>query len=271
MHTNLHPALKSLVIDRNRKLHNITLLEADESGQFFIRCSGLGEEFEAKIFGSNSSGSGAQMLGKTGYLTFVISLKNQVDESHFVFHPYIEPTLRRVPAFDFVSKVGGVSVGWTCDARPDGFTVPPDIIPGVNGDWIAAKPTPVTIQVPHEFVQACEEVGQTSESVLRGFIADLCELQNYTANPREDGLSSNGSDERHLASEYFERAYSMFRETAMAAIQRLEESTARAEEEEFVASELMDLRQEFVDNGGSPDEFIKLVETLVKADGNHKA
>jgi hypothetical protein len=43
--------------------------------------------------------------------------------------------------------------------------------------------------------------------VLRGFVADLCDLQNPVARPREDGYSSNGSDERLLAQAYFERAY----------------------------------------------------------------
>ena len=43
------------------------------------------------------------------------------------------------------------------------------------------------------------------ETVLRGFIADLAEIMNWARNPREDGYSSNGSDERRMAREYYER------------------------------------------------------------------
>ena len=43
------------------------------------------------------------------------------------------------------------------------------------------------------------------EVVLRGFIADLAEIMNWADNPRADGYSSNGSDERRYAMEYYER------------------------------------------------------------------
>jgi len=37
------------------------------------------------------------------------------------------------------------------------------------------------------------------------FIADLCELTSWVNNPRADGYSNNGSDERRYAMEYYER------------------------------------------------------------------
>ena len=43
------------------------------------------------------------------------------------------------------------------------------------------------------------------EVVLRGFIADLCRLISWADNPRTDGYCSNGSDERSMAREYYER------------------------------------------------------------------
>jgi hypothetical protein len=43
------------------------------------------------------------------------------------------------------------------------------------------------------------------EGVLRGFIADLCELVSWAEAPRTDGYASNGSDERRYAMEYYER------------------------------------------------------------------
>lgn len=45
------------------------------------------------------------------------------------------------------------------------------------------------------------------EVVLRGFIADLCGLMNWSNNPRTDGYSSNGSDERDYAEAYYRVGY----------------------------------------------------------------
>jgi hypothetical protein len=42
----------------------------------------------------------------------------------------------------------------------------------------------------------------------RGSIADLCQIMSWAADPRLDGYcsnGSNGSDERRLAREYYER------------------------------------------------------------------
>lgn len=40
---------------------------------------------------------------------------------------------------------------------------------------------------------------QIPETVLRGFVADLAGIINQHTNPRTDGYSSNGSDERNMA------------------------------------------------------------------------
>lgn len=63
----------------------------------------------------------------------------------------------------------------------------------------------ISIELPEEFIALCEEDGIKPETVLRGFIADLCEIMNWANNPREDGYSSNGSDERRMARDYYER------------------------------------------------------------------
>jgi len=63
----------------------------------------------------------------------------------------------------------------------------------------------INIKLPQEFIELCEEDKVEPEVVLRGFIADLCEIMNWANNPREDGYSSNGSDERRMAREYYER------------------------------------------------------------------
>ncbi|MEJ1334503.1 MAG: hypothetical protein RPU37_00495 [Candidatus Sedimenticola sp. (ex Thyasira tokunagai)] len=63
----------------------------------------------------------------------------------------------------------------------------------------------ITIDLPEEFIELCKEDEIDPETVLRGFIADLAEIMNWANNPREDGYSSNGSDERIKAREYYER------------------------------------------------------------------
>jgi hypothetical protein len=63
----------------------------------------------------------------------------------------------------------------------------------------------LTIELPEEFLILCDSDMTTPERVLRGFIADLCGIINWTSNPRPDGYSSNGSDERWRAREYYER------------------------------------------------------------------
>lgn len=63
----------------------------------------------------------------------------------------------------------------------------------------------ITIDLPDEFIELCEADGVEPKIVLRGFIADLAEIMNWVRDPREDGYSSNGSDERRMAREYYER------------------------------------------------------------------
>jgi len=63
----------------------------------------------------------------------------------------------------------------------------------------------LTIQLPEEFIALCKRDDVTPELVLKGFIADLTGIMNWANNPREDGYSSNGSDERMMAREYYRR------------------------------------------------------------------
>ena len=67
------------------------------------------------------------------------------------------------------------------------------------------KPNTITVALPEEFLALCASDGVAPELVLRGFIADLAGIMNWVASPRTDGYSSNGSDERRLAMEYYER------------------------------------------------------------------
>ena len=68
-----------------------------------------------------------------------------------------------------------------------------------------AKPKPITLALPEEFIALCQRDGVAPELVLRGFIADLCQIMSWAAAPRTDGYCSNGSDERSYARAYYER------------------------------------------------------------------
>jgi hypothetical protein len=63
----------------------------------------------------------------------------------------------------------------------------------------------VVIELPEEFVELCKFDMVAPEVVLRGFIADLCGIISWCSNPRSDGYSSNGSDERSMARAYYDR------------------------------------------------------------------
>ena len=67
------------------------------------------------------------------------------------------------------------------------------------------KQNHITLELPPEFVALCKGDNVPPEVVLRGFIADLAEIMNWASAPRADGYSSNGSDERRMAREYYER------------------------------------------------------------------
>ena len=63
----------------------------------------------------------------------------------------------------------------------------------------------VTLKLPAEFIELCQHDQVEPEDVLRGFIADLAGIMSWASNPRTDGYSSNGSDERGYAMAYYER------------------------------------------------------------------
>ena len=83
------------------------------------------------------------------------------------------------------------------------------ITPGLNGQVQKEDVRPLIMEVPREFLDVCAAYGVAPALALRGFIADLCALENRHCCPREDGYSSNGSDERLLARQYWTRAYEM--------------------------------------------------------------
>lgn len=63
----------------------------------------------------------------------------------------------------------------------------------------------LTLHLPPEMIALCADHGIDPNTVLRGFIADLCGIMNWAKSPRDDGYSSNGSDERLYARRYYDR------------------------------------------------------------------
>lgn len=140
-------------------------------------------------------------IGKIGVVNYVS------EHVCWRFTPYLDQSLRRV----YEADTGGY-LGWRCNAKPFTWLASSEIIPGKNGNFIEDEAEELTIKVPPEFFDLCERLKQSPEIILRGFIADACELFNIRDCPREDGYTSNGSDERRLADEYLERIYGIYDE-----------------------------------------------------------
>jgi hypothetical protein len=131
-----------------------------------------------------------------------LSLRKEPAE--YTFRAYPDQRLRRVPALD---DAAADMWAWTFTDTPRVVLIKAGVIPGQHGAVVPEDTRALSLGVPHEFVQFCARFGLHPADVLRGFIADLCALQNAASRPREDGYGSNGSDERLLAGAYFERAH----------------------------------------------------------------
>jgi hypothetical protein len=124
--------------------------------------------------------------------------------AEYSFRAYADQRVRRVRALDD-AETG--KWAWTFTDTLRVVLVKAGIIPGQNGAVVPEDSQALSLNVPHEFFLFCARFRLHPADVLRGFVADLCALQNFVIRPREDGYSSNGSEERLLAQAYFERAY----------------------------------------------------------------
>jgi hypothetical protein len=129
-------------------------------------------------------------------------LRLESPRQRFAFHLYFDQRLRRAPEFD---DPRGHQWGWRIDERH--FLIRAGLIPGRDGQVVRQKTKRLVLQVPSEFIFFCTSRGLKPESILRAFIADLCEIHNWANCPREDDYGSNGSDERMYANAYFERCF----------------------------------------------------------------
>ncbi|EOA3865784.1 hypothetical protein ACH068_001551 [Shigella flexneri] len=185
-----------------------------------------GNTFEKPTFtgsaerAAKAKAEGGKPLAEVGQIGVIMNADPGSDFPMYRFQPYMDQSLRRafeLDVFEHVAPVGSPRynaerIGWRNAACIDGFLAPAGIIPGENGRFIEDTTEGVELDVPREFFELCAQFKRTPEEVLRGFIADAAGLMNYFREPRADGYSSNGSDERDMAYSYIERAYGMFRE-----------------------------------------------------------
>ncbi len=212
-------------------------------------------------------------VGKFGCVVPASPLTPDTPVGACYFRSYMDQSLRRVPELDMADKwaLSGMSatactVGWVCEARPQGFLAPAGLIPGECGQFILDETVQVTLRVPPEFVRECHRVQMSPEEVLRSFVGDLAGVQNMVANPRADGYGSNGSDERDYAEAWLDRAHGMKRIDLDAVEARQEEE----EQERYQCEEFGELLRDFIGNGGKPDDLFAAVQALVdkQAQGN---
>jgi hypothetical protein len=129
-------------------------------------------------------------------------LRLPAGRSDFGFFSYPDQRLRRVPSEDDPRHN---LWGWRIEQLS--FAVKAGVIPGKDGLVVVQDTETAVLELPREYLNLCRAMRLRPETVLQGFVADLCALMNWVNCPREDGYSSNGSDERRLAQEYFRRAY----------------------------------------------------------------
>lgn len=156
-----------------------------------------GESIELPTFEESQSYL-SKSLGKVGIVVWAPEFQC------WRFNVYCDQSLRRVFELDH-----GDRIGWRNDANSGGWTAPRCVVPGADGAFIEDETESVEINVPPEFFDLCAHYNRTAKEVLRGFIADACDLASEVRSPRADQYCSNGSDERRLAiayimaSEYF--------------------------------------------------------------------
>jgi hypothetical protein len=129
-------------------------------------------------------------------------LRPSTDPRGFAFHSYVDQRLRRAPELDDPSQQHW---GWRIGERR--FFVRSGLLPGQNGEVVRRDTEQLVLDLPREYLNYCGDRGLTPAAVLRAFIADLCELFNWKASPREDGYSTNGSEERLFAEAYFQSCF----------------------------------------------------------------
>lgn len=250
-------------------IHNVLLVDVHQGGDgrdvLTIEHQGIKRELPGGLRWNDKFST--RDVGRVGYLE-PVSMPCPVNGANLdapssakgsYFRVYSDPSLRRVVELDRVEGDGKARAGWVCDARPAGFTAPLDLIPGPEGRFVSDETVEVILRVPPEFVRECRRVQRTPLEVLRGFVGDAAGIQNYVNNPRADGYSSNGSDERNMAGEWLDRAYGIDAiDIDKAEALDLEAAVCQDHRDDMAG--LLDV---YVANGGQADDLLKAVQELV--------
>ena len=127
------------------------------------------------------------------------------------FDAYPDQTLRRafeLDDFDYIDENHNINtIGWRNQSNPAGFLAARGIIPGREGRFISDSTEPYSVSIPFEFVEIAARLKQTPVSLLKNFMADVCQLRSSHELPRADGLNSKGPEAEKKAREYLKLAY----------------------------------------------------------------
>lgn len=241
-------------------LYDVTLVGIQEvaSGKIqVVECGGETAEVPCP------SGTTSELIGRRGYLT---PHWESIDAPASTFTAYMDQTLRRAVELDapdhHALREGRRPdvVGWRCDAKPQGFRAPAGLVPGRDGAFVSDDTAAVVLRVPRELRVLANDHRVGVDEFLRAFMADVCDIRNTYANPRADGLSSNGSDERDLAEQWFQRAFGH---------RYLDNDTqtdlAQDDAEAEYADPIGELLSDFQDVGGSDVEVITALRAMIAA------
>jgi hypothetical protein len=182
--------MNTAVQSENSELYDVQLTEIDESSGFLtFEVDGTQHRVKAETAAWSKVGT----VGR---------LRVPPHAVPFSFYAYPDQRLRRLAAQDDPEhRLWSWQIGERCVKAKAG------IVPGKDGSLVKQDTETLALKIPREFVELCRTGQLLPETVLRGFVADLCALQNWVHCPREDNYSSNGSDERRMAQDYFYRAY----------------------------------------------------------------
>ena len=238
-------------------IHNVLLVDVQPGAEGFetLRVQINGEAREVVSAGRWNEQYSRCDLGRHGVLVEPELPLLAAPPSAYYFRAYVEPSLRR--AFELDTAAG--DRGWRCDARPDGFLAPPQVIPGEGGRFVPDQTVQVTVNVPTEFVRECRRVQRDPKQVREGFIGDAAGIQNYVNNPRADRFGSNGSDERDMAEAWIQRAYGMCAIDLDAVEEHEYELEDRAIDREDFGLSLDD----YINLGGKSDDLQAAVQVLI--------
>ena len=127
------------------------------------------------------------------------------------FDAYPDQSLRRafeLDDFDYIDENHNLnSIGWRNEANRDGFLAARGIIPGKDGRFISDRTEPYCVHIPFEFVEIATRLKQDPVTLLKNFMADVCQLHSSNELPRADGFSSKGPEAEKKASDYLKQAY----------------------------------------------------------------